>query len=150
MELGEKGVYPSYTLKGPADSRPVFLQLHPDLGRIGSGLLSVRPVSIPEDVSEKVSRQLSATFQHIVTTAQDDLAVTLLTAQVMIKGGLLGKLRAARLVDPDEHDLVAQELDALVETFGDIAVDNLIRYRASETLSSVIENCTDHDSAPGP
>ena len=107
-------------------------------------------MSIPEDVSEKVGRQLSATFQHIVTTAQDDLAVTLLTAQVMIKGGLLGKLSAARLVDPDEHDLVAQALDALVETFGDIAVDSLIRYRASETLSSVIKNCTDHDSAPGP
>ena len=84
---------------------------------MGSGLLSVRPVSIPEDVSEKVSRQLSATFQHIVTTAQDDLAVTLLRAQMMIKGGLLGKLSAAGLVDPDEHDLVAQELDAPAEEF---------------------------------
>lgn len=107
-------------------------------------------MSIPEDISEKVSRQLSATLQYIVTTAQDDLPVTLLPAQAMIKGGLLGKLSAASLVDPDEHDLVAQELDALVETFGDAAVDSFIRCRASETLSSVIENCIDHTSEPGP
>ena len=43
--------------------------------------------------------------------------MTLLRAQMMIKGGLLGKLSAAGLVDPDEHDLVAQELDAPPEEF---------------------------------
>ena len=36
---------------------------------------------------------------------------------MMIKGGLLGKLSVAGLVDPDEHDLVAQELDAPAEEF---------------------------------
>ena len=43
--------------------------------------------------------------------------MTLLRAQMMINGGLLGKLSAAGMVDPDEHDLVARELDAPTEEF---------------------------------
>ena len=54
------------------------------------------------------------------------------------------------LIDPADHDSVSEELDALVESFGDAAANGFVRPQASEILSNVIENCIDHNSDTGP
>jgi len=54
------------------------------------------------------------------------------------------------LIDPADHDSVSEELDALVESFGDAAANGFVRPQASEILSNVIENCIDHNSDAGP
>ena len=112
--------------------------------------LSTKRMSIPEDISEEVSRELSAALQYVITTTQDDLPVTLLMVQAMMEGDLLDQMSESNLIDPANHDSVSTELDTLVESFGDAAADSFIRPRASETLSNVIENCIDHDSAAEP
>jgi len=107
-------------------------------------------MNIPEDISEEVSSELSVTLQYVINTAQDDLPVTLLMVQAMMETGLLEEMSDNGLIDPADHDSVSDELDALVESFGDTAADGFVRPRASETLSNVIENCIDHNSDAGP
>ena len=107
-------------------------------------------MNIPEDISEEVSSELSVTLQYVISTAQDDLPVTLLMVQAMMETDLLEEMSDNGLIDPADHDSVSEELDALVESFGDAAANGFVRPQASEILSNVIENCIDHNSDTGP
>jgi hypothetical protein len=107
-------------------------------------------MNIPEDISEEVSSELSVTLQYVISTAQDDLPVTLLMVQAMMETDLLEEVSDNGLLDPADHDSVSEELDALVESFGDAAANGFVRPQASEILSNVIENCIDHNSDTGP
>ena len=107
-------------------------------------------MNIPEDISEEVSSELSVTLQYVISTTQDDLPVTLLMVQAMMETDLLEEMSDNGLIDPADHDSVSEELDALVESFGDAAANGFVRPQASEILSNVIENCIDHNSDVGP
>ena len=107
-------------------------------------------MNIPEDISEEVSSELSVTLQYFISTTQDDLPVTLLMVQAMMETDLLEEMSDNGLIDPADHDSVSEELDALVESFGDAAANGFVRPQASEILSNVIENCIDHNSDVGP
>ena len=107
-------------------------------------------MNIPEDISEEVSSELSVTLQYVISTTQDDLPVTLLMVQAMMETDLLEEMSDNGLIDPADHDSVSEELDALVESFGDAAANGFVRPQASEILSNVIENCIDHNSDTGP
>ncbi len=107
-------------------------------------------MNIPEDISEEVSSELSVTLQYVISTTQDDLPVTLLMVQAMMETDLLEEMSDNGLIDPANHDSVSEELDALVDSFGDAAANGFVRPQASEILSNVIENCIDHNSDTGP
>ena len=107
-------------------------------------------MNIPEDISEEVSSELSVTLQYVISTVQDDLPVTLLMVRAMMETGLLEEMSDNGLIDSADHDSVSEELDALVESFGDAAANGFVRPQASEILSNVIENCIDHNSDTGP
>ena len=107
-------------------------------------------MNIIEDISEEVSSELSVTLQYVISTVQDDLPVTLLMVRAMMETGLLEEMSDNGLIDSADHDSVSEELDALVESFGDAAANGFVRPQASEILSNVIENCIDHNSDTGP
>jgi len=90
------------------------------------------------------------TLQYVISTTQDDLPVTLLMVQAMMETDLLEEMSDNGLIDPANHDSVSEELDALVDSFGDAAANGFVRPQASEILSNVIENCIDHNSDTGP
>jgi hypothetical protein len=108
-------------------------------------------MTIPVDIQETVSRELSTVIESVMDNyeAQGHGPATLASVRGAMAGGLLERLTAdGRLRLADEASLLS-EVDTLIERVGDDAsAVTFMRPRASEDLSLVIEallNAEDHD-----
>ena len=111
-------------------------------------------MTIPVDIQETVSRELSTVIEAIIDNyeTQARSSPTLASVRRAVVGGLLERLRTdGRLRLEDEASLLS-EVDTLIERVGDDAFAvKFTRPRASEEFSTVIEallNSEDHDYPP--
>ncbi|MDZ7749225.1 MAG: hypothetical protein U5K43_10645 [Halofilum sp. (in: g-proteobacteria)] len=104
---------------------------------------------MPTDLAERVSPALAQVARRVLEDPGRDADATLAMAQQAVSGGLLERMVRAGDLDAHESDAVAAELDDLVAAFGaDIALVHLLRYRAREPLSTVIQHLLARDDDP--
>lgn len=94
----------------------------------------------PTDLAARVSPTLARVARHVLNDPERATDATLGVAREAVSEGLLDRLVHTGDLDSRESDAVARELDDLIAEFGtDTALVHLLRYRATETLSTVIQ-----------
>lgn len=106
----------------------------------------------PIDVSSRVSPKLSALLFSRANDPETDQPVTLLAVRRFLADLLPGDFREAeRMHHFDISESLLDEMDALIEEFGDdaLAID-FIQANASEPLSRAIEAMIDDENRENP
>ena len=110
-------------------------------------------MTIPADVHETVSRDLSAVIEAVIDNheASGQAPPTLESVREAITGGLPDLLAAEGRIRPDAQDALFSEVVMLIERYGDegLAV-RFLRPRASVDLSTVIQAAMDVADADQP
>jgi len=97
-------------------------------------------MTVPLDVYEEVSQELSTIMESVLDHHDSDQPVTLDSVREAMHGNLVTHLVTADRIHPDEEESLSAEIDALIEQFGEDAVAvRFARPRASEDLTTVIE-----------
>jgi hypothetical protein len=113
----------------------------------------MQAMTIPADVHETVSRELSVVIEAVIDNyeAQARAPPTLGSVRAAMVGGFLDRLVAESRIRSDTEAGFFSEVDRLIERYGDEALAvRFQRPRASEDLSTVIEAAMDVADADQP
>lgn len=103
-------------------------------------------MTLPADIQETVSRELSTVIEAVIDNYEDQGhgPATLASVRAAMTGGILERLVDEGRVRREDESSLLREMDALIEGSGDDAfADGFTRPRASEDLSTVIEALLD-------
>jgi hypothetical protein len=108
-------------------------------------------VTIPPDVFEEVSVELSLVLQRSIDDNDSDEAVTLGRVQMVMEEGLLDALEKEGLLEMDPDRSIETEIGDLIEAYGEEALAvRFVRPEASEILGTVIESFADRNGTDQP
>jgi len=111
-------------------------------------------MTLPADMQETVSRELSTVIQAIIDNYEDQAhaPATLASVHAAMIGGLLQRLIDEDRAKAEDASSLLEEVNSLIETAGEDALaDRFTRPRASEDLSTVMEALIDGtDEGPPP
>lgn len=97
-------------------------------------------MTVPLDVYEEVSQELSTIMESVLDHHDSDQPVTLDSIREVMDGDLVAHLVTADRIHPDQEESLSTEIDALIEQFGgDALAITFARPRASDDLTTVIE-----------
>ena len=95
---------------------------------------------VATDLAERVSPALAGVVRRVLDDPDRATDANLGSARDAIDHGLIEHMMRADELDARDGDAVQQELDELIEVFGrDTLLVRLLRYRAPQALSAVIE-----------
>lgn len=110
-------------------------------------------MTLPSDLQETVSRELSTVIQAVIDNyeAQGHGPATLGSVRAAMAGGLLERLIDEGRVKAEDASGLLAEIESLIESVGDGPLaDRFTRPRASEDLSTVIEALLDQTDDGSP
>lgn len=106
----------------------------------------------PIDVANRVSPELSALIETLINDTELEQPITLASIRAFVTGLLsTAYTEAEKLHHFDINESLLDELDALIEEFGEIALAiDFLQDIASEALSRVIETIMNDDNQLAP
>jgi len=106
----------------------------------------------PIDVANRVSPELSALIETLINDTELEQPITLASVRAFVTGLLsTAYTEAEKLHHFDINESLLDELDALIEEFGEIALAiDFVQDIASEALSRVIETIMNDDNQLAP